>query len=441
MTSSGQTQKVNRSLRFSVLDGAAWSAMAGVTQNYITPFALILKATTAQIGLLTSVPNLLMSAAQLSAPRLAEKAGSRKALILPTVFLHALMWIPVFLVPYFAPAGKVWWLIAFISISSVLGTMANPAWGSMMADLVPQRIRGRYFAARGRVANLVALVFTFAAGGLLQLLKPKDGSGGAQEFLGFAILFGCAVAFRLVSFSFLTRMWEPPAPHAGPSARHLTDLARTLFSSNLGRFMVIMTLMSFSTNMAAPFFSVYMLEDLKFDYLPYVIVTCAGSLAYVLFLAYWGRRIDRAGNIRVLRISWILVPLVPVVWLAGHQVWYLVIVQTFSSFAWAGSDLATSNFVYEAAPPERRTDWIALDAALTGTAVCLGSLTGGLLATRLPALLGYQLLTLFLLSGVLRAVVSILMRRWVKEVRKAPPVSALKLLFTRHRANHVSTPD
>ena len=122
--------------------------MAGLTGNYITPFALALKATTAQIGLLTSVPSLLMSLAQLSAPRLSEKAGSRKALVLPTVFLHALMWLPVFLVPYLVPNGKVWWLVTFVSVSSVLGTMANPAWGSMMADLVPLRIRGRYFAAR-----------------------------------------------------------------------------------------------------------------------------------------------------------------------------------------------------------------------------------------------------------------------------------------------------
>ncbi len=428
-TSNSKTQKVNRSLRYSVLDAAAWSAMAGLTANYITPFALALKASTAQIGLLASVPSLLMSFAQLSAPRLSEKAGSRKALVLPTVFLHALMWLPVFLVPFLAPNGKVWWLITFVSVSTVLGAMANPAWGSMMADLVPLRIRGRYFAARGRIASLVALVFTFIAGGILQLAQPS-------VFLGFAILFGGAVVFRLVSFYFLTRMWEPPAPHTDGSQGRLKDLIKGLGSSNLGRFAIVMALMSFSTNLAAPFFSVYMLRDLHYSYLSYVIVTGAGSLAYVLFVTYWGRRADRAGNVRIIRIAWVLVPLVPAVWLASGQVWYLVIVQTFASFAWAGSDLATGNFVLEAAPPERRTGWIALYAAMTGTAVCLGSLTGGLLASRLPPILGYRLLTLFALSGVLRVIVAVLMRRWVKEVRKVPTIGTFRLLFTRHRTNH-----
>jgi len=49
--------RVKKSLKFSVLDGAAWAAMFGLTQNYITPFALALKATTVQIGLLSSLPN------------------------------------------------------------------------------------------------------------------------------------------------------------------------------------------------------------------------------------------------------------------------------------------------------------------------------------------------------------------------------------------------
>ena len=77
---------------------------------------------------------------------------------------------------------------------------------------------------------------------------------------------------------------------------------------------------------------------------------------------------------------------------------------------------------------------------MNGTAVCLGSLTGGLLATRLPPILGYPLLTLFVLSGVLRVIVSVLFRRWVKEVRKVPRIGTFKLLFTRHRANHLSAP-
>ncbi len=71
-------EQVKKSLRFSVLDGSAFSVMQGFTENYITPFALALKATTYQISLLASIPSLAMSFMQLATPKLTEKAGSRK---------------------------------------------------------------------------------------------------------------------------------------------------------------------------------------------------------------------------------------------------------------------------------------------------------------------------------------------------------------------------
>jgi MFS family permease len=422
----GKSAKVNKSLSYSVMDGAAFSAMLGLTQNYISPFALALKATTAEIGLLTSIPSLMMAMSQLAAPTLVSRAGSRKAMILPAVALHAVLWLPIFLVPFLMPTQKVWWLIGLVAASTVAGAIANPAWGSMMADLVPQRIRGRYFSSRGRIANIVALVFGFVGGGILQLV-------GSSVLRGFEILFAGAMVFRMVSLYFLTKMYEPPATSTIGDQLNLLDMLKHIGSSNLGRFTLFVALMSFCTNISAPFFTVYMLRDLHFSYLSFVIVNTAGSLATILFVTYWGRRADRAGNVRIIRIACILVPLVPIAWLISKHVWFLVIVQTFASFAWAGFDLANMNFVYDAARPEERTRRIALFNAMNGTAVCLGALTGGLLATRLPPLFGYSLLSLFALSGALRAIVGGFLLRRVQEVRHVPKVGLVNLLFSRHR--------
>ena len=138
-----ETHKVRKSLRYSVLDGSAYAAMIGLTQNFITPLALELKASTFQIGLLSSVPNFTTAMAQLAAPNLSERAGSRKGFIIPVILAHALMFIPILLVPYIFHVSAVWWLIGFVTISVVLGSITFPPWGSMMADLVPKRLRGR----------------------------------------------------------------------------------------------------------------------------------------------------------------------------------------------------------------------------------------------------------------------------------------------------------
>ena len=425
-----ETERVKKSLKYSILDGSAYSAMLGLTQDYIVPFALALKATTAQVGLLSSVPNLSMALSQLGAPRLAERAGNRKGLILPVVFLHALLWLPILLVPHLFQDQKIWWLIGFFTLSTVFGSLGNPAWGSMMADLVPEGMRGKYFGFRGRICGLATLIFFFIGGAILH-------SSAADIFLGFSMIFGGAMIFRLVSWYFLSRMYEPPLSNAKKELYDLLDLLRNMRSSNLGRFTIYVSLMNFATYLASPFFAIYMLRDLKFDYLTYVVIIATAALANLMFLNFWGRRADRAGNIKVLKIASVLVPLVPLLWIGSHQLYYLIPVQILSGFAWAGFNLASTNFVYDASLPEHRTRDIALFNAVNGMAICLGALLGGYLAPKLPSLLGYQLLTLFLVSGLLRGLVAGTVIRHISEVREVPETSTAELLF--NAVNFAST--
>jgi len=417
-----ETKQLRKSLKYSILDGSAYSAMLGLTQDYIVPFALALKATTAQIGLLSSVPNLTMSLSQLAAPHLVERAGSRKGLILPVVFLHALMWLPVLLIPYLFPEQKIWWLIGFFALSTVLGSLGNPAWGSLMADLVPEGMRGRYFGFRGRICSLATLIF-FLVGGVILHFRADN------IFFGFCIIFGSAMIFRLASWYFLSRMYEPPLSNTKKERHSLQELLKNMGSSNLGRFIIYVSLMNLVTYLASPFFAVYMLRDLKFDYLTYVAIIATATLANMTFLTFWGKRADRAGNIRVIKITSVLIPLVPLLWIGSHELYYLIPVQILSGFAWAGFNLASMNFIYDASVPEKRTQYIAAFNALSGTAICVGALSGGYLASRLPSLLGYQLLTLFLISGLARGLVAVTLLRHISEVREVPKMSAVELLF------------
>jgi MFS family permease len=419
---SGHELVIRKTLRNSILDGASYSAMLGLTQSYVVPFALALKATTTQIGLLSSIPNLTMALSQLAAPRLTWKAGSRKRFILPVVLVHALMWIPVLLIPYLFPGDKVWWLIGLMTLSAVFGSLANPAWGSMMADLVPEDTRGRYFSRRGRICDFVMLVVSFVAGGILQWTT-------GNPFLGFSIIFAGAVISRLTSWYFLSRMHEPLLKETANTHDGLLSTIRKLRSSNLGRFITYVSLINFATSLAGPFFAVYMLRDLKFDYLTYVAINATATIATITFLTRWGRRADRAGNIKVLRITSFLIPLVPTLWLVSKQVYYLIPIQVLSGFAWSGFTLTSSNFLYDASPKEGRTQSIAIFNAINGLAICLGALAGGFLAPRLPQLLGNNLLCLFLISGILRGFVVILLLRRISEVRRVPKVGTLELLF------------
>jgi MFS family permease len=399
--------------------------MLGLTQNYITPLALELKATIGQIGLLSSIPSITMALSQLVAPDLSERAGSRKGLILPMVFMHAMMFVPILLVPFLFHASQVWWLIGFVTVNVVLGAIANPAWGSMMADLVPTRLRGRYFGSRGMITGAITLVFFYIASFILQLFT------GINIFTGFAILFGGATVFRLLSFFFLSRQYEPVRIESKKDGPSLFTLFKQLGSSNLGKFTLYVALIDFCTLLSAPFFTVFLLSDLHVNYVTFAIINSSSQIASLLFLTYWGRRADMAGNMKVIQITSMILPIIPLLWLGSTNVYYLIAANIVSGFGWSGFGLSAVNFVYDASEPGNRTKQIAVFNATDGLACCLGSLVGGFVAPLLPVLFGYQLRSLFAVSGVLRGLVVLLMLRKIIEVRRVPKITTMQLLFGR----------
>ncbi len=424
MSNYGIRQKVRKSLRLSVFDGAAYATMAGFTQNYVTPFALALKATTVQIGLLSSIPNFATAFSQLAAPYLVEKAGSRKAMIVPIVFMHAVSWLLVFLLPYAFSGSGVWWLIGLFTISTISGVLVNPAWGSMMADLVHADIRGRYFSFRNRIMNFTVLISSLIAGLLLQLFTHN-------VFIGFAIIFGGAMVSRFFSVYFVSHMYEPPMAKQNPNEAGLFHMVTNLGSSNIGRFTVFVALIYFSIMLAGPFFSVYMLRDLKLSYLTFTLINSSSTVATLIFLPFWGRRADRAGNLKIMRITGCLLPIVPLFWLFGTNPLYLICVNIFSGFAWSGFDLSCSNFLYDASEPANRTKQIAVFNCITSVAVSAGALAGGYIAPHLPEIMGYQLRTLFTVSGVLRGIIVLLLLRTIFEVRHVSKIGTFRLLMGR----------
>jgi MFS family permease len=416
--------KIKRSLRLSMYDGAVSSASAGLTQNFIIPFALQLQASTFQIGLLTSVPNILMAFSQLVAPNLTEKIGSRKGIIVPAVILDAFMWLPILMIPYLFKHQSVPFLLMFITFKTIGGSIAGPAWGSMMADLTGEGIRGRYFSRRNMINNACSIVTGFAAMIIMQHFENIN-----QQFSGFSIIFGGALVLRMLAAYYLSAMYEPPMQVRQKYSDSILKTIAYLKKSNLGKFTMVMSLTMFTMNIAGPFSSVYLLRDLKFDYIHYVIITGTGAIFSVFLQPFWGRRADKFGNIMIIKIVTVLMPLVPIAYIFSANIYYLIGIQVVSAFNMTGLNLAMSNYIFDASTPEERTRHLAVFTMFAGLATCGGALFGGLIASHLPSLLGFQLKSLFLIAGLTRLAVVTVGFRQLKEVRQVPKIGILDYLF------------
>jgi len=149
---------------------------------------------------------------------------------------------------------------------------------------------------------------------------------------------------------------------------------------------------------SSPFFSVYMLRDLKFNYVTYVIINAASTLATMLFMPLWGKRVDKFGTIQVLKVSSLFVPLVPVMWLFSTNAYYLCFAQVLGGFCLGRFFARFRHLSIYAAPAQNRIRYIALSNTLMFGGSALGALFGGIIAPHLPVVMGDKLLTVFLIS-------------------------------------------
>lgn len=402
---------INKSLNYSIVDGGLYSVMTGFGEKFINPFAVALNATAQQIGFLMSIPHLLAAIFQLFSADITDKLKERKFLVTRFAFFQALTWALFLSLALFFRSAFL--LIIVFTLYVMFGTFANAPWSSWMGDLVEEDKRGRFFGKRNMIVNGVNLTAFIVAGVILNFFTQIN------VFVGFAILFAVAFFSRLLSVHFLNLMYEPEYKVKRTAYFSLLSFVKKMAFNNFGRFVIFMSLVSLAVNFSGPFFAVYMLRDLKFSYLTYAIVIGLNTVAQLLSMRYWGRFSDRFGNKTIFGITGFLIPLCPILWLFSRNMMYLVLVQIYSGFVWAGFNLSTGNYFFDAVTPQKRARCVAYYNFFNGLAIFIGASLGGIVAMRIVPWLFFvsKYQNLFLLSGLMRFSIALLFIPVLKEVR------------------------
>jgi len=77
-------------------------------------------------------------------------------------------------------------------------------------------------------------------------------------------------------------------------------------------------------------------------------------------------------------LSGFLMPLVPLLWVFSPKIWYLILIQIYGGFIWAGFEIASFNFIFDTTIPQQRATYVAHYNVLNGLAILLGGTLGGL---------------------------------------------------------------
>jgi len=413
----------SKSLYYSFLDGIFASIMTGFTMNYVVPFGLVLGAKNFHVALLNALPQLFSSIVQLRTAEMVDKLKSRLKIITLFVFLHGISYLLILLLLFVPEKVRIVWFIFLTTLSSVLTSIAAPAWWSLMSDTVDKDKYGEYFAWRGKILGFVSLVSSFIAGWFLGVIKDK--------FTGFVILFFSAGISRLISGYYISKMEDIETKISPEKAFSYIEFIKRGQESNFVKYVFFVSLFNFAVFISAPFFSVYMLRELKMTYLEYTIVTLSTALAGLLFLPFWGKTADKIGNVKVIKVTGLLICILPILWIFSKNFFYLILINGFAGYVWAGFNLSTVNFIFDVASQETRTRCVGYFNFTNGMFIFLGTMLSGWLATHLPALVNEsKLLTLFLLSGILRTVVIFVFKDKFYEVKKVEYVETKDFLLT-----------
>lgn len=424
----------SRSRKLSIADAISWSFMWGFGESYIAPFAIALKASNAAMSLLGTMPMLLGAFAQLFGASLTERLSTRKPIVVTCVTLHALCYLPLIILPYLFPSVAVPAVICIFTLMIVANSIASPPWISMVGDFVDENTRGKYFARRNQCTQLGMIITMLAASYVLSAFKQNG-----KIWTGFSVLFAIALISRCIAAFFMSKQYDAPFSTAKETYFSFLDFLKESRKSNFAKFTFAVSLVTGSTMIAGPFFGVYMLRDLHWSYMEFTVNTIAVLIAQALAFPWWGKISDRHGNRIIIRVTSLIMPVLPFSWLFTTNFYILLVVQVFGGIIWSGFSLAVSNFIYDSVDPQKRPRLFSYFGLVNGTFSMIGgAVIGCFLAEHLPSEYRFgsfhmvflsSLPAVFLVSGLLRIIVGMIVSSAFKEVRPSEPISTRELLW------------
>jgi hypothetical protein len=157
---------------------------------------------------------------------------------------------------------------------------------------------------------------------------------------------------------------------------------------------------------AAPFFAIYMLKVLEFDYLTFTIITIASAVSSLLSMKIWGKLVDKYGSKKIMSITAFLIPAVPLLWITTTNWKILTCVELYSGIVWAGFNLSCSTFMFESVKPEFKVKYYTYNKVLYGIGVFIGAMFGVLLINMPPIIFSSSILLIFFVSGIFRIIIA-----------------------------------
>jgi len=267
-------------------------------------------------------------------------------------------------------------IFAAMVVSWILTNVSSSGWWDWMADIIPEKIRSRFFAKRSSISNIVNIIWFFAVSLTIDLV------GAPHLFYAFTVIFLIAGVC-----GFLDILVHLPMPEMRKARAHTSPsfaaLLEPLHNRNFLKFGFAVGLSLFSINIFSPFVAPYIVgrDGIGASTTWLSVQFIVEKLTWVLLIPLWGLVMDKFGKKPVVVLgvfttaSWIgyffitkenYAVLLPLISLAGAL---------FAPAFWEG----INQMMLALSPEKNRVSYVSWYWLIFGVATAFGSYTGGFL--------------------------------------------------------------
>lgn len=360
-----------KNLRIATLEGVpAVMFQTLLGGQFLTGYLLYLGADSSQLGFVLAITT-FVNIAQLFAAFLIQRLHSRKWTLVLFVAIHRILWGSTGLIPFLFP--KPLWVTAFIilyMLALTFNTVGGILWNSLISDIVPARVRGRYFGIRNTMLNALGTLVMYGGGMLL------DHEPGGTGYLILYVVVWICIAANIAMFFFYPDM---PFEHSS-ERRFVPMLKKPLKDGAFMKATLFLGSFLFLQNLVVPLYSFVMLQLLHVNHQTLSLLNVAQTVFMMGSFYVWGSLNTRYSNRRLLFwtlpvialscLMWGLLsvlPMLPVLF-AAHIVFGIGV---------GGFNQLAFNFMIGDTPKSERPMYMAMYAAITGVAAFFGPLLGG----------------------------------------------------------------
>ena len=361
---------IRNNLKYSIVEGSFFAIMFGLSENYLSAMAVFMGFSALQISILNSFPQLVGAFAQLGTQSFAKLFKSVKTFVVSLAVVQSLMWLVLIYIISITNSyiAILLWSVAYYTIASIIG----PAWISWMGYLVPLRIRSNYHANRNRIIHSIIFISILLGGFILKVFNDN-------MILGFMLMFAAGSIGRLLSSYFLAKKNNEDSLDLDKSYRFsyiVKDKTKTVF-------IIYNTFIHFSVMFLGPLFTIYILRTMELSY--FVLTLCMVSwwIGNVFSSRMWGRVAKKRGNLYLLKLTTILMCILPALWISVYyfdengRVLISLIINLLAGITFSGFGLSSFNIVYEISEKDEVIKFSSLLNCLKGIGVFVGSLIAG----------------------------------------------------------------